>query len=184
MLHGIQFTGYDPEELIWRNMPYGPFSTPSDLGRLIEANSAAEDSRILVVKSRVEQDLIGLATYMNNSPTNLKIEIGGIWFTPAVQGTIFTKEALFLMIGHAFQIGYRRVEWKCDANNMKSRASAVSLGFTFEGIQQAHMIIKNRNRDTAWYRILAAEWPEIKSRILDHLERAKRRHAKLPFRSS
>jgi len=76
-----------------------------------------------------------------------------------------------LMLRHAFALGYRRVEWKCDALNERSGKAALAMGFTFEGIQQAHLIIKGRNRDTAWFRMLDHEWPEIEPRLAAHAAR-------------
>src|SRR5205085_11593657 len=99
----------------------------------------------------------GSASFMANRPEDLKIELGSIWYGPIVQGTGVSREATMLMCAHAFGLGYLRVEWKCDARNERSRRSALSYGFTFEGIQQAHMIVKGRNRDTAWFRMLEHE---------------------------
>jgi RimJ/RimL family protein N-acetyltransferase len=102
---------------------------------------------------------------MSNFPEHLKIELGNIWYTPLVQGTGANHEATYLMLRHAFGLGYRRVEWKCDALNARSRHTAERMGFTFEGIQQAHFIVKDRNRDTAWFRILDHEWPAVEARL-------------------
>ena len=102
---------------------------------------------------------------MSNEPAHLKIELGNIWYSPLVQGTGANREATYLMLRHAFRLGYRRVEWKCDALNSRSRHTATRMGFTFEGIQDAHFIVKGRNRDTAWYRILDHEWPDVKARL-------------------
>ena len=76
-----------------------------------------------------------------------------------------TWSSTYLLLKHAFELGYRRIEWKCDALNERSRRSALRMGFTFEGIQEAHFIIKGRNRDTAWYRMLESEWPAVKQRL-------------------
>jgi RimJ/RimL family protein N-acetyltransferase len=70
-----------------------------------------------------------------------------------------------MMLEHAFELGSRRVEWKCDALNLRSRRAAERLGFTFEGVQEAHYIVKGRNRDTAWFRILDREWPQVRQRL-------------------
>ena len=71
-----------------------------------------------------------------------------------------------LLLAHVFGLGYRRAEWKCDARNVRSRRAAARLGFRFEGIQDAHYIVKGRNRDTAWFRMLDAEWPAVRRRLL------------------
>ena len=70
---------------------------------------------------------------------------------------------MYLMAKHAFEdMNYRRYEWKCDALNMPSRRAALRLGFTYEGLFRQHMIVKRRNRDTAWYSMLDSEWPARK----------------------
>lgn len=94
----------------------------------------------------------------------MKVELGGIWYSPVAQGTGVNTEAVTLALEHIFALGYRRVEWKCDASNQRSRRAAERLGFRFEGIQDAHYIVKDRNRDTAWFRILDREWPAIRQR--------------------
>jgi RimJ/RimL family protein N-acetyltransferase len=67
------------------------------------------------------------------------------------------------MARHVFEdLGYRRYEWKCDALNEPSRRAALRLGFKYEGTFRQHMIVKGRNRDTAWYSMLDSEWPERK----------------------
>ena len=86
-------------------------------------------------------------------------------------GTMANLEATYLLLQHAFNLGYRRVEWKCDALNGRSRKAALRMGFKFEGIQESHFIIKGRNRDTAWFRILDSEWPEVEKLLLGLLER-------------
>ena len=91
------------------------------------------------------------------------IEIGHIWFGPRLARTRAATEALYLMIRHAMDdLGYRRMHWRCNAQNARSRQAARRLGFRFEGIFYNHMIFKGRNRDTAWYSILDDEWPEVR----------------------
>jgi RimJ/RimL family protein N-acetyltransferase len=73
---------------------------------------------------------------------------------------------MYLMASHAFEyLGYRRYEWKCDAENLPSRRAALRLGFTFEGIFRQHRLIKGRNRDTAWFSLLDREWPVRKQAL-------------------
>ena len=92
------------------------------------------------------------------------IEIGNIWFGPTLQRTAAATEAIYLLARHAFDdLGYRRLEWKCDALNAASRRAAERFGFTFEGVFRKHMIVKGRNRDTAWYSITDQEWPAIRA---------------------
>jgi RimJ/RimL family protein N-acetyltransferase len=92
------------------------------------------------------------------------IEIGHIWFAPALQRTRAATEAIYLLARHAFdQLGHRRLEWKCNAANARSRAAALRLGFTYEGTFRQHMIVKGRNRDTAWFSIVDGEWPAVRA---------------------
>jgi RimJ/RimL family protein N-acetyltransferase len=92
------------------------------------------------------------------------IEIGNIVFGPELQRTTAATEAIYLMARHAFDdLGYRRLEWKCNALNAASRNAADRLGFTFEGVFRQHMIVKGRNRDTAWYAVIDADWPPIRA---------------------
>ena len=108
-----------------------------------------------------ERPRFGMAAFMRIAPKDGALEIGHIWFAPFLQRTRGASEALMLMLRHAFDdLGYRRVEWKCDALNFSSRQAALRLGFRFEGIFFRHMIVKGRNRDTAWYAMLDEEWPE------------------------
>lgn len=80
-----------------------------------------------------------------------------------IKGQYAASEALYLMIRHAMDdLGYRRMHWRCNAQNDKSRQAARRLGFRFEGVFYSHMIFKGKNRDTAWYSILDNEWPEVR----------------------
>jgi RimJ/RimL family protein N-acetyltransferase len=158
---------YDPDALIWRWMKSGPFADAAALGAYLAALDAAPDMLPLVVL--VDHTPVGVAVFMSNSPADLKIELGSIWYGPIAQGTGASREATHLMCAHAFELGYRRIEWKCDSQNARSRRAALSYGFTFEGVQEAHYIVKGRNRDTAWYRMLDHEWAAIAARYkTDH----------------
>jgi RimJ/RimL family protein N-acetyltransferase len=92
------------------------------------------------------------------------IEIGHIWFAPQLKRTTAASEAIFLLARHAFdELGYRRLEWKCNALNAASRGAAERFGFRFEGIFRKHQVIKGRNRDTAWFSITDDEWPAVRA---------------------
>jgi RimJ/RimL family protein N-acetyltransferase len=112
----------------------------------------------------------GMATYLDIIPLDGVIEIGGILFAPELQRTRAATEARFLMLCYAMdELRYRRMQWRCNSLNAKSRAAARRLGFRFEGVFYNHMVFKGRNRDTAWYSILAEEWPEVRGIIADWL---------------
>jgi RimJ/RimL family protein N-acetyltransferase len=153
---------YDADELIWKYMRASAFRDGAALAAYYERTAAEPDLRLLVAHAWGAP--VGLACFMSNRPADLKIELGNIWYGPIAQGAGISREVTHLMCAHAFALGYRRVEWKCDALNVRSRRSALSYGFTFEGIQDAHMIVKGRNRDTAWFRMLDREWPIVADR--------------------
>ena len=126
----------------------------------------APDTTAFAVRDPASGAVVGMAALMSHQPAHLKVEIGHVWYGPIVQGTACNTEAVYLLLRHCFEaVGYRRVEWKCDAANARSRRAALRLGFTFEGIQQCHLVVKGRNRDTAWFRILRPEWPAIRQRL-------------------
>ena len=106
---------------------------------------------------------VGIASYMRVVPEHGCIEIGHINFSPALQRTPIATEAMYVMMRHAFALGYRRYEWKCDALNAPSRAAAQRLGFSFEGVFRNAIIYKGRSRDTAWYAITDTDWPAIRA---------------------
>jgi len=160
-LAGHSCDAYDADLRIWRFMSGGPFTDRDGMRAWLEHQVAAPDGRPFVVRDRVTGTPVGVANLMANSPTHLKIELGAIWYGPIAQGTGVSREVTRLLLKHVFELGYRRAEWKCDARNEPSRRAALSYGFTFEGIQQAHMIIKGRNRDTAWFRMLADEFAKL-----------------------
>ncbi|MGO9340431.1 MAG: GNAT family N-acetyltransferase [Terracidiphilus sp.] len=105
----------------------------------------------------------GYASFMRMEPVHGVIEVGNILLSPVLQRTTAATEAMYLMARHVFDdLGYRRYEWKCNAENQPSRRAALRLGFTFEGIFRQHMVVKDRNRDTAWFSMLDHEWPARK----------------------
>jgi RimJ/RimL family protein N-acetyltransferase len=156
---------YDPDDCIWRYMFAGPFADAAALSAFLGATMAAPDALPFTVTDAVTGAAIGVACYVANAPEHLKIELGSIWYSPVVQGTGVSPAATYLLLEHAFALGYRRLEWKCDALNERSRRAALRMGFQFEGIQEAHYIVKGRNRDTAWFRMLHDEWPDVAPRL-------------------
>jgi RimJ/RimL family protein N-acetyltransferase len=156
---------YSADELIWRYMFDGPFQNEIDFEVSLIPYINAPNGLAFCVFDRSSRRQVGITNFMNNSPAHLKIELGGIWYSPIVQRTQANTEATYLMLKAVFDLGYRRVEWKCDSRNQRSRYAALRMGFKFEGIQESHMIMKNCNRDTAWFRMLESEWPEAKMKL-------------------
>jgi RimJ/RimL family protein N-acetyltransferase len=104
---------------------------------------------------------VGVASYLRIAPASGSIEVGHINFSPRLQQTPAATEAMYLLMKHAFELGYRRYEWKCDALNAPSRAAALRLGLSFEGVFRQATVVKGRNRDTAWYAAIDREWPGL-----------------------
>lgn len=161
---------YDADALVWRYMSGGPFASAEDLARWLRLQVEAPNALCLCAFDSATGRAVGAANLMTNVPEHLKIELGNIWYSPLVQRTNVNLEATYLMLRYAFALGYRRVEWKCDALNERSRRAALRMGFTFEGIQEQHFIVKNRNRDTAWFRILDREWASVRVWFEDKLQ--------------
>lgn len=162
---------YDADALVWRYLFAGPFDTLDGMAAYLRRLVDAPNGLPLCVFDRETGQQIGIACYINNVPTDLKIELGSISYGPIAQRTGANAEATYLMLKYAFELGYRRVEWKCNALNERSRKSALRMGFQFEGIQEYHMIVKGRNRDTAWFRMLDHEWDAAKHHLETLLER-------------
>ena len=157
--------GSPERESIWDHMGYGPFPTADALRETMEEWAASEDPTWLAVTDAVDGKPLGVAAYLEFEPRHRRVEIGHIWYTLGAQRTAANTEATYLMAGEAFDRGARRVEWKCDAHNDRSRSAALRLGFTFEGVFRNHMVVKGRNRDTAWYSLTDDDWPEV-SRVV------------------
>jgi RimJ/RimL family protein N-acetyltransferase len=150
--------GGDPH--IWDHLAYGPFGDKDEFTAWLEKRAASADPLFFAVVDVATKQALGMASYMRIVPEHGVIEIGHIWFAPALQRTRQATEAIFLLARNAFDVlGYRRLEWKCDALNEKSRRAAERFGFTYEGIFRQHMVVKDRNRDTAWFSITDGEWP-------------------------
>ena len=146
---------------MWTHLPYGPFHTLDEYRAWIESRSGRSDPQFYAVISSEAGTAVGVAAYMRIDPANGSIEIGGLAYSPALQATRASTEAAYLLLRNAFELGYRRVEWKCDASNIASRRAAQRFGMSFEGIFRQSGVMKGRNRDTAWYSMLDREWPAV-----------------------
>jgi RimJ/RimL family protein N-acetyltransferase len=148
----------------WDYLPYGPWDSRDTYKTWLRERQAAADPLFFAIRERASDRVIGLGSIMRITPEARCIEVGHIWFSPRLQRTPTATEAIFLMIRHCMDdLGYRRMEWKCHAMNAASRRAARRFGFTFEGIFYQNVIVKGRNRDTAWYSILDGEWPAIRA---------------------
>ena len=151
---------------VWDYLPDGPWSDRAEFLQWLVCTADRPQRIAFAIRSKQTGTAIGMAQYLDIQPQAGVIEIGYIWFAPELQRTRGSTEALFLLLSHAIgELGYRRMQWRCNSLNQRSRAAARRLGFKFEGIFYNHMIVKGKNRDTAWYSILDNEWPSLKDTI-------------------
>jgi RimJ/RimL family protein N-acetyltransferase len=155
--------GPDGDPAIWTYLGYGPFCGEAAFRSWLTERARSSDPLFFAILDAASGRAAGMASYLRIAPGDGVIEIGHIWLAPRLQDTRQATEAIFLMARHAFDdLGYRRFEWKCNAGNEPSLRAATRLGFSFEGLFRQHMIVKGRNRDTAWYAIIDQDWPAIR----------------------
>ena len=160
-LHGAYAA--DVEGRTWTYLPYGPFDSAGAYAAWVESVQAADDPIFHAIVDLASGRPLGVASYLRIEPTMGVIEVGHLSFAPPLQRTAAATEAMFLMMRRTFdELGYRRYEWKCDALNAPSCAAAERLGFRYEGTFRQAVVMKQRNRDTAWYSIVDGEWPELR----------------------
>jgi RimJ/RimL family protein N-acetyltransferase len=175
----------------WTYLPYGPFERLEDYVAWVRSVEGKPDPQFFtVVTTTATMGLrgpdpksgsspatalnqpIGVASYLRIDPGAGSIEVGHINYSPLLQRTVAATEAMYLMMRRAFELGYRRYEWKCHALNAPSRAAAQRLGFSYEGIFRQARVDKGRNRDTAWYAMIDREWPALDRAFTQWLDRA------------
>jgi len=164
------FRANSADDGIWDYLPYGPFPTLEPYRKWVEAHARQDDPRFYVLRDIQTGQCGGVTSYLRIIPKAGSIELGHINLSKELQGTRVATEAFFLMMNWAFNAGYRRFEWKCDALNMGSRRAAQRLGLSFEGIFRQAVVVKGRNRDTAWFAAIDAEWPALKTAFETWLE--------------
>jgi RimJ/RimL family protein N-acetyltransferase len=154
----------DGDPAIWTYLFEGPYESPDHMRRDLALAEASDDPLYFALVPLPGERPLGVASYLRIVPEHGSIEIGNIWFGPQLQRTTAATEAIYLLARHAFdELGYRRLEWKCNSLNAPSRRAAERFGFTFEGVFRNHLVIKGRNRDTAWYAIVDEDWPAIRT---------------------
>ena len=163
-LHGdglFSAVGGDANAGIWEWMPVGPFAARDHLLGFLAAQQVQEGWRTMVIRAGGTGDVLGMCAYMRIREAHGSAEISCVAFGPKLKRTPEATEALYLMAAHAFDLGYRRYEWKCNSENLASKRAAEWFGFVFEGVFRNDMVTKGRSRDTAWYAITDADWPGI-----------------------
>lgn len=156
------FKANSASDAIWDYLPYGPFASAAAYHRWVREVTAADDPLFFAIRNHESGNWEGVASYLRIAPQAGSIEVGHINFSPALQRSRAATEAMFLMMQWAFEAGYRRYEWKCDARNLASRRAAERLGLSFEGIFRQALVVKGHNRDTAWFAAIDGEWPALK----------------------
>jgi len=155
--------GSPERESLWTYMAYGPFTDEAAMRGWLEECAAATDAIFYSVRDRHSGRAVGMVSLAAIEAGHRRVEVANVWYGPDAQRGKTNTETIQLLIREAMSHGYRRVEWKCDALNARSRKAALRLGFRFEGIFRQHMLIKGRNRDTAWFSMLSTEWPAVEA---------------------
>lgn len=158
---GLLFPAFEGHDWVWDYMPTGPFTSTAQFHRWIQDATSRDDILFYAIRDLETGEHGGFASYLRMKPEAGSIEVGFIAMAPQLQRTRASTEAMYLMMKWAFESGYRRYEWKCDALNKPSRRAAQRLGLSYEGIFRQATVVKGRNRDTAWFAAIDEEWPAL-----------------------
>ncbi len=158
----LLFREIDGHDALWDYMPYGPFHSAAQYHRWVRETVSNPAHLFFAIRDRERMTTSGVASYLRIAPEAGSIEVGNICLAPALQRTRAATEAMVLLMQWAFDAGYRRYEWKCNALNLPSRRAAQRLGFSFEGVFRQALVVKGRNRDTAWFSVIDSEWRALK----------------------
>lgn len=159
------FAAYSADKAgrMWTYLSVGPFASEADFSKWIGSIVSSEDPLFFTVVDKASEKPVGIFSYLRIDPVNGSIEVGWVTFSPLMQRSAISTEAQYLLMKHAFEdLGYRRYEWKCNALNAPSMRAAERLGFTYEGTFRQAVIVKGRNRDTAWFSVIDSDWPALK----------------------
>ncbi len=147
---------------VFRWLSYGPFATPGGYRAWLETARLLHDPLHYAVRM-ADGRLGGTLSLMRITPAAGTMETGWLTFAPRLQRTREATEAVFLLMRWAFEAGYRRFEWKCDAANLASRRAAQRFGLAYEGTFRQAAVVKGQNRDTAWFAAIDGEWPALRT---------------------
>ena len=153
----------------WDYLPYEFSNNKENFLNWLQTYEHQDDPCFFTICDKNSHQPLGLASYLRINLEHGVIEVGHIHFSQQIQRSMMASEAMFLMMQWAFEHGYRRYEWKCNALNLRSRKAAQRLGFSYEGIFRQAAVYKGRNRDTAWFSILDSEWDKLKPCFEDYL---------------
>ena len=153
----------DKKNVIWNYLPYGPFKSYESFKEWLKSFCLSKDPFFYAIYSKRYKQYCGMASYLRITPEHGSIEVGHINYSPILQNTAEGTETMYLMMKNAFEVlGNRRYEWKCNNLNEDSKRAALRLGFKFEGVFRQMFVIKDRNRDSAWFSIIDKEWKKLK----------------------
>lgn len=153
----------DTDGRLWTYIPNGPWETHAQLHEWITGVHHKADPFFYAIIDHASGKAVGIASYLRIDPASQSIEVGYITYSNLMQRTPVSTECMFLMMMHAFSMGYRRYEWKCNAMNQPSISAAMRLGFSFEGVFRQATMVKGHNRDTAWFAIIDKDWPAARA---------------------
>jgi RimJ/RimL family protein N-acetyltransferase len=142
----------------WTYLAHGPYDNISDYEKWCRDAASSRDPQFYAIVDAASGRAVGICAYMRIEPKHGVIEIGNINFSPRLAQTRAATESMYLLMNNAFELGYRRYEWKCDSCNLPSRAAATRFGFTYEGMFRQAIVNKGRNRDTTWFAIIDLDW--------------------------
>ena len=168
--HLYDANALDTEGGIWTYLPYGPFETFESYLGWMNDRCRGGDALFHAIVDNATSKAVGVASFLRITPASGSIEVGHINYSPLLQRNPAATEAMYLMMKRAFELGYRRYEWQCDALNAKSRVAAQRLGLSFEGVFRQARVYKGRNRDTAWYAAIDQEWSALEDAFLRWLD--------------
>jgi RimJ/RimL family protein N-acetyltransferase len=160
----------DTEGRMWTYLSYGPFDTLEQYQTWMRTMCLGDDPLFFAIIDSQTQRAVGVASYLRIDLANGSVEVGHLAYSPRLQKTPAATEAMYLMMKRAFELGYRRYEWKCDSLNAPSRAAAQRLGFAFEGVLRQVSVYKKRSRDTAWLSVIDREWPALEAAFVRWLD--------------
>lgn len=152
----------NPAGTLWTYMPHGPFETAGEFTKWVSSVDQSTDPLFYAIIDLATEKPVGIASYLRIDTHNRTVEVGWLTFSSKLRRSAAATEAMYLMAAHAFDLGFRRYEWKCNALNAPSIAAAERLGFSFEGLFRNAVIVKGHNRDTAWFAFTDSDWPAIK----------------------
>ena len=158
----LLFDAFEGQDYLYDYLPAGPFHSAAQYHRWVKDVTTDQSSLFFAVFDLGKQAYLGVLSFLRIAPEAGSIEVGNINFSESMQRSPTSTEAIYLLMQWAFENGYRRFEWKCNALNAPSRRSAQRLGFSYEGIFRQALVVKGRNRDTAWFAMIDAEWPALK----------------------